>query len=484
MKKNLPLAVIGFLAFSFCYRVQAQCTVSDLAIELKSAVPVSGGCRVLFNFSWTQEVNGGNKFAYLHLWNSSQYPDLKANGNAYTNPPDYPTASDLVTALATITIDGNGTTTPVIGTEYHPEPAVAVLTSGLIVRKENINLSQERMTVENIILIIPNCSGSGITGDIWASQADNGKNVHCVSSGVSVFVGNPRVAGSLICSVPRLYNVEISNLATSAITVSYNVYIDEGDGTYEPFSHDLKITTSPVGPFDIAAGAVYQSGIRSYPPYSSQKPYSDHGLWVEVITVGLTNKTINFIENNCIPLPVHFLSFTAQRSGSIVTLKWQTAAEENNTGFEVQLRATDGDFETLAFIPTQAPGGNSQSQLNYRYDDYNISNGISEYRIRQVDINRQATYTNIKAVKGIAQAPGVVIYPNPSANGEIHILFDDMGDHDISIIDMNGRVIKKWEGHGDNNLSVGGLPPGMYILRMSDHATGKATQHKFVIMTH
>ncbi len=483
MKKSLLFIGFILLANSFYTQIRAQCSISNLAIELKSAVPVPGGCLVLFDFSWNQEVNGGNKFAYLHLWNASQYPDLLANGTAYTNSSDYPTGADLVNVLATIVIDNNGTATPVIGTAYHPETTVPIFTTGLSVFKEPINTSVERMIVRNIQMIIPDCSGSGITGDIWASQAANGKNVHCVSSNVSVVIGNPRVTGSLLCPLPRQYSVQISNLSASPISVSYNIFIDEGDGLFEPFSHDLKITSTPVGPISIAGNSTYQSGIESYLPWSGQKPYSDHGLWIDVTTVNMPNNSISFIENSCIPLPVSFSSFTVQRTtnANLVSLNWQTSSEENNSWFEVQRRTGTNDFETVGFVPTQAPGGYSTVDLSYHYIDYNNNNIITEYRIRQVDIDRQSTYSTVKSVKGLGQPAGITIYPNPSSNAEIHILFDEMGMHCISVIDMSGRVIKKWNEHTDNNLTVSNLLPGNYIIKFENHVTGKISSHKFIV---
>ncbi len=482
MKKTLFF--IGLIIFinSFCTRLRAQCSISNLAIELKSAVPVAGGCHVIFDFSWNQEVNSGNKFAYLHLWRASQYPDLLANGTAYTNPPDYPTGTDLVDALATIVIDNNGTATPVIGAAYHPETSVPILTTGLSVLKEPINTSIERMVIRNIQLIIPDCTGSGITGDIWASQASNGKNVHCVSSNVSVVIGNPRISGLLYCPIPRRYSVQISNLATSPISVSYNIFIDEGDGLFEPFTHDLKITSTPVGPVTIAENGTYQSGIQSYLPWSGQKPYSDHGLWVDVTTVGTPNNTIFLIENNCIPLPVKFISFTARRNGSMINLDWQTGLEQNNTGFEVQRKMGTGNFETIAFVPTQATGGNSEVTLSYSYSDFNNSSTITEYRLKQIDIDRQSTYSDVKAAKGIGQRASIIIYPNPSSNGEVHILLDDLNImHSISVIDMSGRIIKQWDAHDDTYFTVSNLAPGYYILKFVDHATDKVTLRKFII---
>jgi|CXWL01.1.fsa_nt_gi hypothetical protein len=481
MKKTLLFIGFTILINSFCTQLKAQCTISNLAIELKSAVPVAGGCRVIFDFSWNQEVNSGNKFAYLHLWRASQYPDLLANGTAYTNPPDYPTGTDLVDALATIVIDDNGTATPIIGAAYHPETSVPILTTGLSVLKEPINASVERMVIRNIQLIIPDCNGSGVTGDIWASQASNGKNVHCVSSNVSLVIGNPRVTGLLFCPVPRHYSVQIRNLATSPISVSYNIFIDEGDGIFEPFTHDLKITSTSVGPVTIAGNGTYQSGVQSYLPFSEQKPYSDHGLWVEVTTADMPNNTIHLIENSCIPLPVNFISFTVLREGSMVKLNWQTGSEQNNTGFEVQRKIGGGNFETIAFVPTLATGGNSEAALSYNYSDFNNNSSITEYRLKQIDVDRRSAYTVIKAVKGVGQPASIIIYPNPSTNGEVHILFDDLNMHCISVIDMNGRIIKQWNEHADNNLAVSGLLSGYYVLKFENHATGKITSHKFIV---
>lgn len=97
-------------------------------------------------------------------------PDLKANGLAYTNTSDNPTSTDLVNALATIVIDNNGTANPVIGTVYHPQTLVPVLSAGPSVFEESINVSAERMTIRNGRFIISTCNGSGITGDVWARQ--------------------------------------------------------------------------------------------------------------------------------------------------------------------------------------------------------------------------------------------------------------------------------------------------------------------------
>lgn len=485
MKKILLITMLTWAGSFLFTKVQSQCIVSDLAIELKTATTVPGGCEVVFDFSWTQEVNDGNKFAYVHLWLSNMYPALQANGLAYSPTSNFPTSEDLADVLATIVIDHNGSDKPAIGTIYHPQASVVVLSSGVGVVKENINANIERMTLRNITLIVPNCSGAGITGDIWASQADNGGSVHCVSSNVSIVVGNPRVAGLLYCEFPRQYSAQVQNIGFAPITVSYNVYVDEGDAIYEPASHDLKLTPVPVGPVTINPGDIYNSGIQSYLPYSVQWPYYNNGLWVEVTTTGIPNKTLYFIDNSCIVLPVSLTLFTARRDHSLVFLKWETASESDNRGYELQRRTGNGDFGAIAFIPSLGDGGNSSSQLTYNYSDINFEKGITEYRLKQIDNNGKARYSETRVVKGINQEGNILIYPNPSANGEVNIVFNEVGEnYNACLVDMNGRVLRKWNKLSTTTLRMANLPPGMYSLQMTNARTNEVVTSRIMILDH
>ena len=182
------------------------------------------------------------------------------------------------------------------------------------------------------------------------------------------------------------------------------------------------------------------------------------------------------------PLPVSFSSFTAQRSNAnTVRLSWQTATEVNNSGFAVE-RNTNGIWEQVSFISTQASAGNSSSLLNYSYTDANSAKGISQYRIRQIDINGKSSSTEIRAVRGIDQPGKIIVYPNPSSDGKVNIVFEDaIAIRDVSLIDMNGRTVKQWNGVSNNNLQIENLVPGFYSLRVVVRETGVQTVEKIVI---
>jgi Secretion system C-terminal sorting domain len=181
-------------------------------------------------------------------------------------------------------------------------------------------------------------------------------------------------------------------------------------------------------------------------------------------------------------LPVAFGAFSANRSNSVVALKWTTATESNNLGFEIQRLIGSGSWQTLSFIASQATGGNSASDLTYTYTDLNQTKGISQYRIKQIDIDRRSKFSEIRAVRGEGQKSKSIIYPNPSNDGKVTIVFEDVnGIRDISVSDMSGRVIKQMKGIITNNIVVSNLMAGIYTARIINNETGEQEVQKFVV---
>ena len=183
------------------------------------------------------------------------------------------------------------------------------------------------------------------------------------------------------------------------------------------------------------------------------------------------------------PLPVNFKSFTAARNKSLVTLKWTTASESNNLGFEIQRLIGSGSWQTVSFVYTQAIGGNSGSELSYSYSDVNSTKGVSQYRIRQVDIDQKSKFSEIRAVRGDGQNGKIIVYPNPAAaGGKINVVFEDAeGTRDASLIDINGRLVKQWKNITNNNLQIENVTPGLYNLKVIVRETGEQTIEKIVV---
>src|SRR5207247_1546206 len=115
----------------------------------------------------------------------------------------------------------------------------------------------------------------------------------------------------------------------------------------------------------------------------------------------------------------------------------------------------------------------------------NTYKGISQYRIKQVDIDGHAKYSEIRAVRGESVKAGVVIFPNPSPNGRITVLFEDRaGTRDVSIADETGRTIRQWKGVSSNTIQVENLGVSIYTIRIMISETGMQTVEKFIIASH
>jgi hypothetical protein len=93
-----------------------------------------------------------------------------------------------------------------------------------------------------------------------------------------------------------------------------------------------------------------------------------------------------------IPLPVELTSFTAQAENQKVILRWTTATELNNNGFEIQRRVAESDFATVGFVKGQ---GTTTNTKEYSYIDQDLVDGKYFYRLKQVDYNGTYEYSDV-----------------------------------------------------------------------------------------
>ena len=115
-------------------------------------------------------------------------------------------------------------------------------------------------------------------------------------------------------------------------------------------------------------------------------------------------------------LPVELTSFTVNRNGANIELRWTTATEVNNYGFEVQKSVTGNqisEWETIGFVKGS---GNSNSPKEYVFTDQ-VNHSINpnlQYRLKQIDNNGAVKYT-----KALGAGPSSLNYalaqnyPNP-----------------------------------------------------------------------
>jgi hypothetical protein len=113
-------------------------------------------------------------------------------------------------------------------------------------------------------------------------------------------------------------------------------------------------------------------------------------------------------------VPVELISFNAEVNENGIKLKWETATELNNTGFDVERRSDKTSFEKIGFIEGK---GTTTEKQEYTFLDGGVKGkGKYYYRLKQIDRDGTETYTDVLEVD-YAVIPTVFSlsqnYPNP-----------------------------------------------------------------------
>ncbi len=240
-------------------------------------------------------------------------------------------------------------------------------------------------------------------------------------------------------------------------------------------------------PADCGVGQIMQGGgtnktLVEYCFWGNDAFFKARTYLAARIECGGIQRTCFFDGSENIPLPVHFKSFNANRTtSSNVSITWTTAMEQNSKGFNVQ-KNIDGEWKTIAFVFSQTEDGNSSSDLTYSYKDANSEKGITQYRIQQVDIDGNAKYSDIRAIRGEGTAAKIVVYPNPSADGKLNMVFEGNNEiRDVQVNDMQGRMVKSYQGITNNILVIEKLSSGFYTIKITNRNTAAISVEKVVV---
>lgn len=177
------------------------------------------------------------------------------------------------------------------------------------------------------------------------------------------------------------------------------------------------------------------------------------------------------------PLPVSFISISANRSGNNVQVDWKLAAESGIRNYEVE-RSTDGrNFSTAGTVT-------AVGNLAYSWLDVNAAAGTIYYRIKGNSISGEAKFTNIVKVSGGNIKPGFTISPNPVEGSVVNLQFKNQpeGRYSIRLLSIIGQVVFSSNAThaGGNSTQLLNLPegmaPGTYQLEIIAPDKTKTTQ--------
>lgn len=182
------------------------------------------------------------------------------------------------------------------------------------------------------------------------------------------------------------------------------------------------------------------------------------------------------------PLPVTWVDFHATNKAEGIWLQWSTAQEKDNAYFSVESSIDGKVFQEISKEPAT---GNSASVQEYTYLDTEPLSSTVYYRIKQVDVDGQYSYTPIVFVRTNFNAPVLFeVHPNPTLNGELHVWLQSSDIQSLQLTNILGESYYRTVLSGSQTketitISTTNIPSGIYIF--SAVGRGKSYSVKVII---
>ncbi len=184
----------------------------------------------------------------------------------------------------------------------------------------------------------------------------------------------------------------------------------------------------------------------------------------------------------CLPeiLPIELLNFNVKEENGQVTISWSTASERDNDYFDV-MKSTDGiHFYSIGRVKGN---GTISTVSSYSFIDTQLTPGVSYYRLKQVDINDQFKFSDVRTVT--IQAMGAfVLLPNPG-NGWIKFRSNFNTDASVEIKIQNvleEQIYSSKEnvmkGAYEKEINLMNAASGLYLIQIK--AGGELYTVKYV----
>jgi hypothetical protein len=267
-----------------------------------------------------------------------------------------------------------------------------------------------------------------------------------------------------VANVSRIHwwDIARSNTATGVITPTLNLngnqtitlYYDVNDGVTDPTNLTVcKNTYTATTAWKDIGGSGATMTIGNVTSTSAPTAFNSFSRFTLGNRIGGVN-----------PLPIELLYFTANPINNTVNLDWATATETNNDYYIIE-KSIDGiNFEFVTKVKANG-NGNSLIKQSYHALDETPYNGLSYYRLKQVDKTADFKYANIVSVE-LKENSYINIYPNPATDKLYINASSNYNNSSIKIISATGVEVKSTEQLISYNgiIDLADLASGMYFI--------------------
>ena len=197
---------------------------------------------------------------------------------------------------------------------------------------------------------------------------------------------------------------------------------------------------------------------------------------------GSLNGEVVWWETDPAILPVELVAFDAVVNRGEVVLRWETASELNNAGFELQHKPGARDpyeaapWQAMSFVKG---AGTDNAPRKYQHTLEGLQPGNHRFRLKQIDFDGAFEYSQVVEVVLSASGKQTMssVYPNPfNPEAKFYLTLPRQEEVNIEVYNALGqRVTQLFKGVLEANqvhsfdFEASGLPGGLYLI----NATGQ-----------
>jgi hypothetical protein len=189
-------------------------------------------------------------------------------------------------------------------------------------------------------------------------------------------------------------------------------------------------------------------------------------------------------------LPVSWLSLSAKQiDWNLCEINFACAQEINNKEFKIECSGNGIDFFEVGSIPSKQSTSYVTTKYQFLHELFSKTiNGTWFYRIKQIDVNNNFSYSNTISVTIYNGWMVAYVFPNPFTQDCFLTIYNDRNAKLlIELFSLTGQLKEEMRidilaGNGVNKITLptNNLLSGMYFLRVSEPNTSQYYFNKII----
>jgi len=344
------------------------------------------------------------------------------------------------------------------GGEYVVMPAGTATTSRIYKGFTPITFASGSTIYYSVLLNLATTSATGTAYFMSFGSPGTGTNyaakLFAITNGAGYNIGLSKTTNT------AAFGTTVLSLNTTYLIVVRYTFHNLGIAHADSIDDEAYLWVNPAGAAEPSTGTAECSiasgtGGTDYDGFASPPTQVGNFVWhsrsvnnptgsFDGIRLGYgTSSALAWTDLNPGVLPVEITSLTAVAQNVNAQLKWSTATEVNNFGFDIERRAVASDaWSKVGFV---AGAGNSNVAHHYSYADNNLSAGKYAYRIKQIDNSGAFTYTASTEVTIVGMPKELKLYgnyPNPfNPSTKLQFTVAENGKVRLSVYNVLGQEV-------------------------------------------